>query len=137
MIASLVYSPVSSGAVSVVANLGRIKLLGALTSACGPGVHRSSHLPRDTSTHMHRHAHTHKERAKAAFTRPSLHFERDRLASACSTEVAGSLPEGDSLNLLCSPSTPFHTPWLSSHVSISVKHLKLFHRLSMKMNVCE
>lgn len=65
MIASLVYALVSSGAVSVVANLGRIKLLGALTSACGSGVHRSSHLHKDT--HTYAGARTHKQKSKLPF----------------------------------------------------------------------
>lgn len=49
MIASFVYSLLSCGAerLRVVANLGREKPLGALTSACGPGVQRSSHLHTD------------------------------------------------------------------------------------------
>lgn len=55
-IASLVYSLVSCCPVrpSVFANRGDGQLLRSLTSACGPGVHRSSHLHT-----VHAHIHTH------------------------------------------------------------------------------
>lgn len=55
-IASLVYSLVSCCPVgpSVVANCGDGQLLRSLTSACGPGVHRSSHLH---TVHAHKHTH--------------------------------------------------------------------------------
>lgn len=61
VIASLVYSLVSCGAVrpSVVANAGERKLLRALTSACGPGVHRSSHLLKGKRIYVHTPPHTH------------------------------------------------------------------------------
>lgn len=87
IIASLVYSLVFCGAVglNVVACLGRIKLLGALTSACGPVGNRSSHLRTDTQTYI--------QRGKSAWT---SHFEGDRLLSASPAKVAGCLPGGSS-----------------------------------------
>lgn len=56
MIAPLVYSLVSCGAVrqSVVASPVGLKLERALTSACGPEVHRSSHLH---TGHTHKYGH--------------------------------------------------------------------------------